>query len=194
MTGYAIITNDTPIEGDNGAIAGELPPHIGSFEWPSCKVCGRPQQFQMWLNLPDRETTALLFMCDDDGTDGTWDPETGANALLLCPTDQTPASNPPGPTLTDTLPIGLKLLPIPDTMDSTDYDETIRTLEAIGLTDRPVSWYQDDETPICAACGKKMRLLFQLEEGPMNFGGGSGYAFACDCGHLASKPKFLWQS
>ena len=64
------------------------------------------------------------------------------------------------------------------------------------LGGRP-DWIQNDETPVCSACGRPMTLAAQLEEGPdyrtaMNFGGGGcGYVFACGC--PADSAAFLWQ-
>jgi len=57
-------------------------------------------------------------------------------------------------------------------------------------------WLQNDETPNCDRCGKPMRFVVQLEQGPkweteMNFGGGGcAYLFDCSC---ITTAKFLWQ-
>ncbi|HYF68581.1 MAG TPA: hypothetical protein VD884_10610 [Ohtaekwangia sp.] len=91
---------------------------------------------------------------------------------------------------------GVKLVKV----EATDYDSARENWignrrEVLGqLYGEPI-WLQSDETPTCSCCGKSMRFVAQLEQGPdyktqMNFGGGVAYLFDCIEGSTA---KFLWQ-
>ncbi|MFB7667409.1 DUF1963 domain-containing protein [Kitasatospora sp. NPDC056138] len=69
-------------------------------------------------------------------------------------------------------------------------------LDILGQLGGQPEWLQNDETPVCPACAREMRLVVQLEEGrdhmtAMNFGGrGEAYAFACE---PCAEAVFLWQ-
>jgi uncharacterized protein YwqG len=191
---------------------GGIPLVPSGFSWPTCAECAGPMQFVGQVVLdeidPRREGDKAgrgllsIFMCQNDpGLCEEWDPAAGGNKALLFQSNHlAPALVPPGDDtlLPEACGISLK------TVEGTSYYEASNSWSQ--AEDRPLSdvlgqlggepdWLQNDETPACPSCAAPMCFVAQLDEGhdhttAINFGGGYGYAFACEpCGHTS----FLWQ-
>lgn len=89
---------------------GGLPFGLPAIEWPSCRVCGRPQGYIAQFHASDhlqlgQEGRALfLFQCPDGALCGSWDASTGANCALLVDEDQLTARSTDAPEDTPTEP------------------------------------------------------------------------------------------
>lgn len=177
------------------------------FAWPECTVCKTPMQFLAQFPVPHKfggqGGLLYVFMCGfDDEACSIWESDSGANKAFCGPVTN------------------LKLITVPTGRFATTREichgatiehTKIATYEyakykwgkpasnwrqVLGQMGHTPSWIQGDEFPPCDKCGKPMRYVAQLEEGPdsktaMNFGGGCGYVFDCACDdHIA---KFLWQ-
>jgi hypothetical protein len=185
---------------------GGLPtvPKSSSFTWPRCKTCGGPMQFLGQLRIPEAQKLVLLFMCQNEpGLCDEWEADAGGNCAIVVPAGVLAEAQPPegGTTVRETR-YGARQF----TSSLDDYDlareawckETgSKGREVLGQILGTPAWIQADETPKCGACGKPMRFLAQLEQGPdwkteMNFGGG-GCAYVFDCACDQHSAKLLWQ-
>lgn len=189
-------STETKFGGRPSAPAGEL-------SWPVCKSCDGHMQFLGQLRVDYSDELLLLFMCQNDpGGCSEWDPDEGANAVVV------PA-------------VGLALVEPPAegdvvrptrhgaataTVAGDDYEEArVAWASGHGVSPRQVlgqlggapSWLQGEEVPNCDGCEQPMPFAAQLEQGPdwkteMNFGGGgSAYVFRCAC--AKGGAKMLWQ-
>ena len=198
-----------PPDPDTGTVFGGRPvmPRGTPFNWPVCKACKGQMQFLGRLAVPADEfgeaRFALLFMCNNDpGLCDEWDPDEGANFVFIVPSkdaDTTP--NSPAATAIRKTTYGATLLSLP----IADYDAALKAWandnkkparEVLGQLFGEPTWVQSEHRPACDKCGKTMRFIAQVEEGPdmndqMNFGGGCAYVFECNCG--SNIGKFLWQ-
>jgi hypothetical protein len=145
----------------------------------------------------------LLFMCQNDpGLCDEWDPDDGGNFVFIVPSAKAETIESPttGAVLrATTYGASVQSQPV------ADYDAAREewakankkyAREVLGQLFGEPTWVQSEHRPTCDKCGKTMRFLAQLEEGPdvrvdMNFGGGCAYVFECTCG--SNVGKFLWQ-
>ncbi len=180
-------------------------PKGATFDWPVCGECDRPMQFQGQI-LTKCETgeewrLLLLFLCvGEDGCD-TWSQDGGGNCVIKLPVQpdehlqvvaQQAAPRP--------IVHGARLVSVTEEEYETARSEWARRnrltkRRVLGQLAGEPSWLQEEEQPICS-CGRKMRFVAQLEEGPeaataMNFGGGCAYVFDCDCEERLG--ALLWQ-
>jgi hypothetical protein len=198
--------------------------------WPLSWSTGQPMRFICQIALtpePDGppDAMAYLFMTDPDPdaevpyVDGTWDPESGENAVVLQPGDPPPVATAPqatGPTLYSLVPTpdGSHRQPQPgeflvtlepaEDMDFTTFEATVdaaddddpatdelyQSLTGNKLGGTP-SFIQFPEFPL----GEDAPLLLQLDAGGLpfeiNFGDvGTGYLFLAPDRRQA---RFLWQ-
>ena len=161
-------------------------------------------QFLGQIRPPDAQRLHLIFMCQNNpGVCEEWEADGGANAVICSGIDNLKIHEAPseGEVVRPGLPYGAKI----EQVQSSGYDEARgewaqshpeRQREVLGHIGGDAAWLQGDETPGCSHCGKPMRFVAQLEEGPdyntaMNFGAGCGYLFECDCEE--GTGKFLWQ-
>lgn len=183
------------------------PPSVpaGPFAWPTCATCSGPMQFlgQIRVTHDGSDRLLLLFMCQNDpGLCEEWDADAGGNAaLVVAPTGLVAAAVPTGGETRRPERYGARIVAV----DGDDYEAARAGWEArqgpktvLGALGGDPFWIQGDQTPACDACGRPMRFVALLEEGPgegMNFGGGGcAYVFECgaaECG--APSAKLLWQ-
>lgn len=207
-----LLINDTAPPEEEGATrfgGRPLVPHDSSITWPHCKACSGPMQFLGQLRVPtpvgDGERLLLLFMCQNNpGSCHEWDANAGGNALLIGELSGRLLDPPAG---SETALRGAVYGARNEEVDTKSYDKA-RSIwqeavpgrglrEVLGQLFGKAEWLQENETPKCDSCGKRMRFVAQLEEGPnyataMNFGGaGCAYIFDCKCG--ATTGKMLWQ-
>lgn len=177
------------------------------FVWPKCKSCKGHMQYLGRLFVDEQAGRAAhliqLFMCQNDpGLCDEWEADAGGNAAIITGTERLAAIEAPSSGVTQLEnAYGARI----DDAPEVDYDEARGNwAKKTGQSQRAVlgqiggspAWIQADETPTCNVCGKGMRFVAQLEQGPdwkteMNFGGGCAYVFECDCN--ANTAKMLWQ-
>ncbi|MEV0676010.1 hypothetical protein AB0I60_05745 [Actinosynnema sp. NPDC050436] len=201
---------------------GGLPLLPAEVEWPRCTCCGGTMQFLARIEQDgtvvdeagaptgDRRV-AQVFMCDNDpGGCSTWEPLSGANAVVVLPPGPAPARPAPEE--------GRALLPVvggvrfeesdaqPDPEDefSDPYDTARmewlghpekRVRDILGQLGGTASWVQWEQSLFCPECREPLRFLAQLEEGHdfrtrANYGGGSAYVYLCPTHDLGA---FFWQ-
>ena len=145
---------------------------------------------------------AYLFMEGEGGAGDTWEPEGGANALIIQPSDVPPPvdikGRPDGPRLFE-----IKSVPQGNVRQKQDCEFAVNLHEEHDseLEDQDPGhrnkiggvpkWLQGDETPTDG----EWQLLLQLDSSAVpfeiNFGdAGVGYAFLSSDG---KRGKFLWQ-
>ncbi|HEY4251644.1 MAG TPA: hypothetical protein VGM87_10600 [Roseomonas sp.] len=197
---------------DRDAVDGPSPetrfggvPSVGSgFSWPACKACGGNMQFLGQLRRPGSARLHLVFMCQNDpGLCSEWAADDGGNAVLCAGTSDLVLADPPGEgDVVRATRHGARI----EQVQASGYGaaredwaqrHSGRRREVLGQIGGEAEWLQGDATPSCDHCKKPMRFLAQLETGPdhrteMNFAGGCGYVFECDC--PGGSAKFLWQS
>lgn len=183
---------------------GDTPVVSSGFAWPRCRACGGNMQFLGQIAREGSPRRHLVFMCQNrPGLCSEWDPDKGANAVVCQGVaDLRPADVPAEGAVLRATRHAARILPV----EAAGYDAA-RTAwteahpgqarDVLGQVGGFPAWLQDDETPACDYCRRPMRFLAQIEEGPdhataMNFGGGTGFLFECDCG--GGSGKFLWQS
>ncbi len=196
-----VIKKDKPANLEETCFGGKPVKSEGeSFEWPVCKCCNLPMQYQF------RVTTKLgieqIFMCQNDpGLCDDWDANSGGNAVIIVKASNLVTVNPPSEEYILSEAEDGALI---ESVNSENYEEArAEWFEKNKESPRPVLgklngqpyWLQSDETPSCVSCNEKMNFVGQFEEGPnspgMNFGGG-GIACLYDC-EACTKGKFLWQ-
>jgi hypothetical protein len=189
----------------SGTRFGGLPSVDSNFSWPTCRACSGSMQFLGQIRRAEAKKLHLIFMCQNDpGVCSEWEADGGANAVICTDVDDLQIATSPseGEVVRATL-YGARV----ERVRTQDYG-TARTewaqqhpnrqREVLGHVGGEADWLQGDETPSCDNCKNPMRLVAQLETGPdykteMNFGGGCGYVFECDC-TARGYGKFLWQS
>jgi hypothetical protein len=161
-------------------------------------------QFLGQLRIPETQRLVLLFMCQNEpGMCDEWEADAGGNCAIVMPTVTLAEAQPPeGDATVRKTRYGARQVTSPldnyDAARETWCKETGgKGREVLGQILGSPAWIQTDETPRCSACGKPMRFLAQLEQGPdwkteMNFGGG-GCAYVFDCACAQHSAKFLWQ-
>lgn len=178
-------------------------PSVGEgFVWPTCATCSGNMRFLGQIRHPAADRLVLLFMCENDGgMCEEWDADAGGNAAIAGATHALHLADVPAEGAVVRPRYGIRI----EQVEAENYDKARslwgkqhpgRQRAVLGQLGGTPSWLQADETPTCTACNRPMTLLAQLETGPdyateMNFGGGCGYLFDCDC--TAAVPKFLWQ-
>ena len=221
-----LMLDDTPDAAAVAYFGGLPPIPAGlAFDWPHCSHCEGPLQYLGRVPHPvDSSKRLLIFQCaNDPGMCDEWEPEAGGNKVLVVAAAadaqfaQPPSKGesifhrawrairrygqPPSAYVTtlETAWSGHSEICAADSygdavakFDQPD-DQRRQVLGQLG--GRP-DWIQEDETPVCPACGQPMVLAAQLEEGPdpetaMNFGGGWAYVFTCPC--PADEARFLSQ-
>ncbi|ONI72408.1 hypothetical protein BWI15_20450 [Kribbella sp. ALI-6-A] len=194
MTYAGPVADDAPTTRTGG-----VPLAPADFTWPTCAMCSGSMQFL--AQVLTGEHAVAIFMCaNDPGLCEEWDPAAGGNRALVFPASELAPAQVPAE--------GETRLPEASGIDLVTDDAPYETAreqwaktngrprrEILGQLGGTPSWLQGDETPTCASCTQPMNLVAQLEQGlsrtEMNFGGGSGYAFAClPC----AEATFLWQS
>lgn len=146
----------------------------------------------------------LIFMGQNHpGVCSEWEADGGANVVVCTGVDGLKIAD--APSEGEVVRAGPQYGARVERVQSSNYDAartewaqlgSRRQRDVLGQIGGEVFWLQGDETPVCGHCRKKMRFVAQLEEGPdhetqMNFGGGCGYLFECDCAEVTG--KFLWQ-
>lgn len=184
---------------------GGLPSTDGRFLWPTCKSCGGNMQFLGQVRRAGAQTLHLVFMCQNDpGVCSEWEADGGANAVVCTGIDGLGIVD--APSDGEVVRAGPRYGARVERVRSANYDtareewaqqHSRRQRDVLGQIGGEAAWLQGDETPNCDHCQKRMGFVAQLEAGPdhateMNFGGGCGYLFACDCAKASG--KFLWQS
>jgi hypothetical protein len=180
---------------DLGARVGGRPLVLAGFEWPRCKACGGPMQFEFYIPLDEFHGLAgralLAFQCQNQpGLCDEWDPNSGGNCAVVVDAAGSVAVEPPR--LTSAQDKQFKgdrtLIEPPRALVSASIEES-----AVGTVGGEPVWVQADETPTCT-CGAQMTLAMQLDEAAhdgLNFGGGgTAYTFVCSPCSIA---RFLWQ-
>lgn len=176
----------------------------GDFAWPVCRTCGETMQFLGQVRRSTARGLHLVFMCRNDTDDcSPWEADGGANAVRCVGIeDLVVAEAPLGRDVTRGEPYGARI----EHVQAAGYDEARtewaersagRRRETLGQVGGETDWLNGDETPGCDHCGERMSFVAQLETGPdyateMNFAGGCGYLFECECAGCCG--KFLWQS
>ncbi len=196
---------------------GGLPLLPAEVEWPRCTDCEGNMQFLARVQQGDLTTgestdqrVLQLFMCDNDpGGCETWEPGSGANAVIVLPPGPAPVRPAPDDGVT-TLPevssIRLEEFDVePDGSKYWDpYDAARMTWmnipgkrgrDIIGQLGGEPSWVYSDRHPACTECGEPLRFAVQLEEGHdsqtgANYGGGSALVFVCP---THDQGAFLWE-
>jgi|SRR5581483_6011438 len=191
---------------------GGQPVWITDPEWPVSKQTGNPMQFICQIALyPElfgdvAGKVAYVFMTDDeDNVDGTWDPDSGENAVIIQPngTNVTTTAIATGPTLyrMEEKQDSELLQPIPCefSVEVSPGDDPERgfedDLDGVALEETKIGgtpiFLQEEEYPD----GEGWQLLLQLDSASapfyVNFGdSGVGYVFISKDGRSG---KFLWQ-
>lgn len=208
---FTLQPTDAPITEAVTKFGGQ-PVWIDGPEWPHSRETGAPMQFiaqialipQVFGDLPVQ--MAYLFMTDGEDTDGTWEPDSGENALILQPGGDNPATRPleNGPTLYRRYDENYK--PLAE-LKPVEYHVELKLVEDQGkeppdakddeagaITNQiggEPNWLQGEEYPDESG----WRLVLQLDSGDVpfdvNFGDvGVGYALIAADGR---RGKFLWQ-
>lgn len=203
---------------------GGRPVWVEQPQWPISRSTGKPMRFICQIALTAEifgafpGKMAYIFMTDDadDFVDGTWEPDSGENAVIIQPGDVPGLEVQPistGPTLVKLVQrLGNKLLEaepcefavrlevdedpefVPDVervgWDNEASDQYLLDLEGNKIGGTP-GFLQGDEFPE----GGPWRLLLQIDSTDVpfdiNFGdAGIGYAFISEDGRSG---KFLWQ-
>ncbi|MBN9419421.1 MAG: DUF1963 domain-containing protein [Candidatus Eremiobacteraeota bacterium] len=165
---------------------GGLPLAPAGTEWPVCANCDGAMQFIAQLDLGER--SLLVFMCQNDpGLCDEWAATGGGNRALLVARRGLVEMAAPSSGVTT---LGAEFY---GQLAETAPEGTRRVV--LGIWGGEPDWLQGDDTPRCPGCEQEMSFVAQLEEGPdhrysANFGGGCGYAFACDG---CEQALFLWQ-
>jgi hypothetical protein len=165
---------------------GGLPLAPVGTRWPVCAQCEGTMQFIAQLDLGER--SLLVFMCQNDpGICSEWEAWAGGNQAMLVSARGLVRMVPPESGVTQ---LGAEFYGQP----AESAPKGSRRLVMGTLGGEP-DWLQGDETPNCPGCSEEMSFVAQLEEGPdhrfsANFGGGSGFAFAC---FACERAAFLWQ-
>jgi hypothetical protein len=211
---------------------GGAPVFFQPVEWPCCQNCGHEMGFLMQIRLDtplrfsDSYAMAYVFMCatvgPDYGSCPTWEPHTGANAVILQPhsahpfmpliPDQIPRHDRIPDYTVELRPSQEPIIREPDTQHFVDKDEVAKTYmrlreqvqSATKIGGTP-AWVQGEEVPTCAQCGGPMKYVAQLNYfgawdedqhywiGP-NFGdAGNSYVFLCEKECSPNGAAFLWQ-
>ncbi len=176
--------------------------NVGSgFDWPKCEACKTEMQYQGKIKTD--LGSELIFICNGNpGMCNEWDADSGGNKVIIIVGEKLEFARPPSRELA-LRPIEHGAV-VKTIEDSDNYDEArqrfakenkVSPREVLGQIFGEPSWLQGDETPECDTCGKRMRFVSQLEQGPdwqteMKFGGGCGYLFDCPA---CNSGKFLWQ-
>ncbi|ACM30921.1 MULTISPECIES: hypothetical protein [Rhizobium/Agrobacterium group] len=184
---------------------GGLPSTDSRFSWPACKSCGVNMQFLGQVRRGGAQRLHLIFMCQNDpGVCSEWEPDGGANAVVCTGIEDLKIAD--APSEGEVVRAGLRYGACIERVQSLTYDKareewaqrhSRRQRDVLGQIGGKAVWLQGDETPSCHHCQKKMGFVAQLEAGPdyeteMNFGGGCGYLFECEC--AGGTGKFLWQN
>ncbi|WP_432939174.1 hypothetical protein ACQPXM_28885 [Kribbella sp. CA-253562] len=157
---------------------------------------------QFLAQVLTQEHVVPIFMCQNEpGLCDEWDPRAGGNTAFVFPRDglaaaQVPAEGetklPEASGITSTVIDGV---PYEEARQQWATDTGRVRREVLGQLGGEPSWLQCDETPSCRSCAQPMPFVAQLEQGlsrtEINFGGGSGYVFAC---WPCTEATFLWQS
>jgi uncharacterized protein YwqG len=186
---------------------GGQPVWIEDPQWPLSKATGNPMRFicqiaidpQLFGQIQPR--MAYLFMTDEEEyVDGTWEPDSGENAVILQPGSASMAIEPlkEGPTLYRIAKGMFKKRtrgPCEFAVKLVEANDPVM-MEEVGAPDGnkiggAPAFLQGEEFPGAG----RWRLLLQLDSAqvpfPINFGdAGVGYAFLSEDGSTA---KFLWQ-
>jgi hypothetical protein len=160
-------------------------------------------QFLGQVRIPEEPKLVLLFMCQNEpGLCGEWEPDGGGNRAIVVSTHGLAEVQPPGGGVTvrearyGAREVASSLGSYDEARDAWSKEPGRRGRDVLGQILGTPGWVQADETPTCGACGKAMRFLAQLEQGPdskaeMNFGGGCAYVFDCPCSQHSA--RLLWQ-
>jgi hypothetical protein len=161
-------------------------------------------QFLGQLRIPETPKLVLLFMCQNDpGLCDEWEADGGGNCAIVVPTEKLAEVKAPdgGVTVRNTKYGARQVTSSLDNYDAAREawikESGRKGSDVLGQLLGTPAWIQADESPKCDACGRNMRFLAQLEQGPdwkteMNFGGGGcAYLFDCSCGEHSA--KLLWQ-
>jgi uncharacterized protein YwqG len=167
---------------------GGQPVWLAGPQWPVSRQLGEPMRFLGQFQLPGEPgRLGYLFMTEDEDrhVDGTWEPESGENALIVQPGGRVPAflevvDTATGPSLRlggDEAELAIDVAPA----------EPATTSNRLG---GEPEWLQGDETP-----ADGWRLLVQLDSSTdlftVDFGEGVGYGFVSPDG---AEGRFVWQT
>ncbi|MBN1316132.1 MAG: hypothetical protein JXA42_11705 [Anaerolineales bacterium] len=203
---------------------GGSPVFYQTAPWPVCSNCGQEMDFlaQVPLQNPvqfsSRFAMAYIFMCpghfDERGwqTCETWDPNSGANKVIIQERSEVPV---PVAKAYDYPDYAVELVQVSEPMiDTSDYshpEEVLMSVHGATKLGGVPSWVQDNETPNCPVCHRTMRFVAQFDaelDGPLpadpkkwnkddfkffQFGDvGIGYLFICPDSCSAKSAVFLW--
>jgi hypothetical protein len=177
---------------------GGQPNWLGQPEWPLSKRHNKPMSFICQIKLEPSifgkidGKMAYVFMSSDEiievGTDATWEPDSGENAVIIQPGGETlvsTAASATGPAFFDEK--AARLTTGVDSSETVDDEADCSELKVGGLP----AFMQNDEYP--EGGPSQWHLLLQASETHLpevNFGTGCAYAFISKDG---KRGKFLWQ-
>jgi len=198
-----LLINKKDVEGLDETSFGGLPVKNSSeeFHWPLCKTCSGAMQFLGKLSTD--KGLEQIFMCQNDpGLCDEWDPNEGGNRVLVTKPENLENVTAPcefestRDTEHGAILVEYECEGYEEAYDKWPEENKVSPREVLGQLYGNPYWLQGEEIPDCDKCGKQMRFVAQLEQGPdweteMNFGGGgTAYIFDCNCPHSA---KFLFQ-
>lgn len=149
------------------------------FEWPKCD-CGVELQYQGKIKTDIGYEQIFMYNC------AHW----GDAEIIVVDSEDLEFVIPEDPGIAlRTIETGVAVTEL----DTNDYESARLKWAAnhktvLGQQNGRPYWIQDDDTPKCDCCNKKMRFVAQLEDdndSAMNFGGGCGYLFDCKEGKTA---------
>jgi len=196
-----IVDRDVAPEASAETRFGGAPSVDGDFTWPRCRLCTGNMQFLGQIR--EEQRLHLAFMCQNrPGVCWEWDADRGGTAVTCVGIDDLRLADlPPDGDVSRPTLYGARI----EHIEAEHYDAARdawaggpgrRGRDVLGQLGGTPRWLDADETPPCDHCREPMRFVAQLEEGPdhdtaMNFAGGCGYLFRCEC--AGGSGKFLWQ-
>jgi hypothetical protein len=190
-----------------GAYGGH-PRGIRSHLWPRCKVCGAPMCHMAqidagpWLDLNGWARMSLFICHATGGRCEDWDPEKGANAVLLQrQRDDSLYDGPPTVRVYRRIPLTADE-PIDEAALMREVKENAMPLRTAleSLRHDKLSggavWVHQDDTPRSPSGSGPMRLVMQLTTDVVAFDitrGGMAYVFLDPWDTSESAGRLLWQ-
>jgi predicted DNA-binding WGR domain protein len=168
---------------------GGVPKGVSAHEWPVCAECKAPMIHVATFHahperLPLEKHAALMaFVCGGEMCE-FWDPEMGANKVLLRTAKQLAKATLKAP------PKGAekakaRVLSYREVFEvDCELEPNAQSPETCDKVGGYPAWIQGNAAPECRSCKKPMRFVAQLNEHDLNFtGGGIAYVFVCEEEH-----------